>query len=154
MGRALVPEDLHRDFAARDRETRRSYVRSVTSLVVSEAGKKTYSPEQICQRVWPNDETARLLTRAAVSPTTTADYIKIDVIKLLASLAPRSAASKLFELSQPLDLSGINSILFPLPGTLPTASFVAEGAPIPVLQGTISAAMRVGPVHKLALISP
>jgi hypothetical protein len=94
------------------------------------------------------------LVRATVSPTTTQDFIKIDIVKLLGSLAPKSAASKLFEISQPIDLSGINSILFPLPGTLPTASFVAEGAPIPVLQGTLSAAMRVGPVRKLALISP
>jgi hypothetical protein len=145
---------LRPDYGARDREMKRSYVRSVTSLVISAAGNKTHSPEQIRQRVWPGDEPALLLTRAAVSPTTTADYIKIDVIKLLAGLAPRSAASKLFEISQPVDLSGINSILFPLPGALPTASFVAEGMPIPILQGTISNAMRVGPVHKLALISP
>jgi hypothetical protein len=144
---------LRPDPRARDVETKRSYVRAVTSIALSKVGN-IHSPERICKAAWPSDEHAGLLVRAAVSPTTTADYIKVDVIKLLGTLAPRSAAAKLFELSAPVDLSGINSILFPLPGALPTASFVGEGQAIPVLQGTISGAMRVGPVHKLALISP
>jgi hypothetical protein len=145
---------LRADLGARTREQRRSFVRGCTAMVLAETRERKADAGIICQRAWPNDSDARLIARGAVSPLTTGDFVKIDVIKLLTSLAPRSAASKLFELSQPIDLTGINSVLFPLPSGLPTATFIAEGAPIPVVQGMLSNAMRCGPVRKMALISP
>jgi hypothetical protein len=148
-GIPLVP-----DPSARERELRRSYCRAVAALALAQtAGGQ--DAERIVRREWADDAHAALVVRGAVEPLKTTDsYLRIDAIKLLASLAPRSAASRLFELAQPVELSGISSVLFPLPGSLPTAAFIAEAAPIPVLQGTLANAMRVGPARKLALISP
>ena len=142
---------LRPDFGAREREQRRSYIRSVTALALSKTRKE--GPLAIVRSAWPGDETAHLFTRAAVEPLKTTDFPRVNVIKLLASLAPRSGASKLFELAQPIDLSGINTVLFPLPTAITNAAFVAEAAPIPVLQGTLGAGMVIGPVRKLAVIS-
>jgi hypothetical protein len=64
-------------------------------------------------------------------------------------IAPPSAAAKLFARGMQLDFAGVLQYLVPHVSTHPVPLFVAEGAPIPVVQGATSKA-TVGPVKKLA----
>jgi hypothetical protein len=67
------------------------------------------------------------------------------------SMAPQSAAARLFERALRIDLAGIHATNVARLVNVPAPGFVAEGQPIPVVQGDLDAT-PVGPVHKLAFI--
>jgi hypothetical protein len=149
MNAPRVGIPLRPDRSAVDREWRRSFIRAATSVVIAKL-QKTNAVE-IQRANWPNDRSAELLVRGAVSPITQDAYPGSTVAKLLL-LAPNSGAAMLFPLATVVDLKGVASFSFPLPTNFADASFVGDGQPIPVRQGTF-AGMPIGPVHKLALLA-
>src|SRR5262249_48873066 len=90
---------------------------------------------KICKTSWPADErAAELLRKTATAPTSTADFPAYAVADSFRSLAPGSAAMRLFERGRILDLAGITTITVPNVASLPVAPvFVAENAPAPVV---------------------
>jgi hypothetical protein len=112
--------------------------------------------EEILRRNWPRDEEARLLIRAATTPTTAAanaGVISYDLIASFRSLAPGSAALRLFDASFKVDLTGINTVRLPRVAALnPLPVFVGEGAPAPAVQYT-TAATTLGPTRKIMVLS-
>ena len=132
-------------------EHRRSYVRAATACVLGEI-QKTSAPE-ILRNAWPQDRGAETILRGATSPLKLADYPAPTAVGELMRLAPRSGASRLFELAAVrVDLRDFSSIInIPIVASWSAAVFVGEGLPIAVRQGAF-AAMTLGPVRKLALI--
>jgi hypothetical protein len=129
----------------------RSFTRAVTASVLGVIQEE--SPEKILRRTWARDEGARqILTRAAVSPTSTATYPSLDVIGSFVSLAPGSAALKLFDQSVKVDLSGITTVSIPHPTGVPAPAFVSEGAPAPVVMFS-TAKTTIGPTCKILILS-
>ena len=99
---------------------------------------------------WPGDHVVELLTRAPSSPTTIADAqaLAVTTVYFVASLLPVSAAAAV--IAKSLQLSFDNAAHLTIPSlTLPKASFVGEGAAIPVVQGASSPGVTVEP-YKLA----
>lgn len=140
---------LRPDRNAVDREWRRGFVRGATAIVLAKLQKS--SAVAIQKANWANDRTAELVVRGAVTPTTQDAYPGASVSRLLL-LAPRSAAAQLAPLATTVDLAGISNFSFPLPTNFADAGFIAEGAPIPLRQGTYQG-FSIGPVRKLALLA-
>jgi hypothetical protein len=93
------------------------------------------------------------MVKGAVSPTKTTDFYSIDQIGVFRSLAPGSAALKLFDQCIKLDLTGITSVRVPHVAALPTQPvFVGEGMPAPAVQFT-TAATTLGPARKILVLS-
>ena len=110
--------------------------------------------QKILKASWPRDEQASLILRGAVSPTSTANYPTRDTVAFFRSLAPGSAALKLFETSNKFDMRGMTTVRMPRAAGLSSLPiiFVAEGAPGPVLMGT-TAVTTLGPMRKILLLS-
>jgi hypothetical protein len=120
------------------REWKHDFIRSATVSVLSRVRKT--DPREV-----------ELEIRAPVSPLKASDFGGGSVVKIIL-LAPKSAASQLFTLATVVDLRGIDTLSFPSPTNFADASFVAEGQPIALRQGTF-AGFTIGPVRKLALLS-
>jgi hypothetical protein len=102
-----------------------------------------------------------LVLRAATAPATTtapawAVGLAVTAVgDFIASLAPLSAAARLFEVAPRATLDGRNLIQFPRrlgpidPADVP---WVVEAGPLPVLQFDISGSTTLGPTKKLAAI--
>jgi hypothetical protein len=58
-------------------------------------------PGKVLRRTWPRDQHAELLLKGAVSPTKTTDFISYDQIGAFRSIAPSSAALRLFDIKVP-----------------------------------------------------
>jgi Phage capsid family len=146
-----TPIPLRPDRYALEREQRRSLVRAATAVAL---GAVQHCPaHEILARAWPHDRDAELVLRAAVVPTTTANAtaISVDAVAFLVSMAPASAAARLFEKALRINLAGIHATNVARLLTVPGPGFVAEGAPIPVVAGDLDAT-PVGPTFKMALI--
>jgi hypothetical protein len=88
-----VPEDLGRNSSAT-----RSVARMLASVALGRRLRE--DPETLVTKTWPNDIQAELLTRAAVTPTSTSNATALTPIMtgaFLHALAPQSAASRLFD---------------------------------------------------------
>ena len=141
----IVPED--RNGAA----VRRSWSRAIAGHVLNRTSGR--SVDAIIKAAWPRDERAGLIAKGAVSPTSRADFPARDVVQSFRSLAPGSAALKLFELGLTLDLRGAMTIRIPSLTGLPLQPlFVAEGAPAPATQWSFASTV-VGPGRKILLLS-
>jgi hypothetical protein len=130
----------------------RSMRRAVTASVLGTIKKE--DPERVLRKCWSRDEGARqIITRAAVSPTSTGDYPHIDLVGSFVSFAPGSAALKLFDASTKLDLSGITTISVPNLATLPPRPpFVGEGLPAPSVQLAFAKTV-LGPARKVLILA-
>lgn len=139
--RPLVPEDIDRRS-----DPARTLFRAMTSHVVARARARDGVAADVASEFWPSDK----VTKAAVNPATVGtaawagNVSPTGVAAFLSGLAPRSAAAQLFEAALRVDLAGQNSVNVPRLSTNPAPNFVAEGAPIPVEQGTF-ADTAVGP---------
>jgi Phage capsid family len=140
---------LKPDRGAVTREQTRSLHRALTAVTLGRMRNK--SATELAKASWPGDEAAQWLTRAPTVPLDRTQSPAITSVQLLPLVAPRSAASLLFERALRLDFAGISTISVPNAAEVSGAMFVAEGAPIPVSQGALVAAV-IGPVRKLALI--
>jgi hypothetical protein len=110
------------------------------------------TPEALARERWPFDEDVQLLLRAATVPRDMTNAAALVVIgqAVLPMLAPYSAASKLFSAALSVTLGPEGAIM--IPGfSSANVSFVADGAPKPVVQPASSSA-RLDP-HKLAGIA-
>jgi hypothetical protein len=136
-GRKLEARSWHRAIAA-------------NALAVLGQGKA----EKILKDHWAHDDRAALLLKAAVSPlATTGTWPMTSVVEAFRSLAPGSAAFKLFDLGLKLDLKGVNSVTVPNVASQPTLPvFVAEGGPAPAVQWTFGKT-TVGPTRKILILA-
>jgi hypothetical protein len=148
LRRPLVPED--RNGYARDKAVRML----VRACIATGMGTldKTMPPAAFARRAW-DDRSVDLLLRAAVSPTTVAGAPELAqvAVALLETLVPASAGADLLMRGIALNFDGKAQIN--CPGiAVPTATFVAEGAPIPVVMAPTNAGATLTP-HKLAVIT-
>jgi hypothetical protein len=110
-------------------------------------------PERALRRMWARDEAAAQILKAAQDPTDTTDFPVRDVVGSLRSLAPGSAALRLFDASVKADLTGVTTVAFPFVAGMPAQPvFVGEGAPAPAIQFTAASAV-VGPARKILVLS-
>ena len=132
------------------RDWRQSFIRAATANVIARI-QKLPDAGAILRAAWPDDDRANLILRAPVEPTKLAALSGNAVTRLLL-LAPKSAAARLLDTAIKIDLTGVSSFSFPLATNFTEATFIGEGMPIPVGDGTF-AAMPVGPVRKVASIA-
>lgn len=149
MARPFLPSDL--TSASRLQPWRRY----VTARAIAEASGPGIYDDAIITRLWGHDQRmADAIRKAAVSPTSTASVTVLSetaVGLFLRSLRHRSAAAQLF--TSPLTLEGRASLSLPAAATeWPEPTFVAEGGPIPAVQGSFGA-VTLGPPSKLAMLA-
>jgi hypothetical protein len=145
------PVPLRPDPAALNRADRRSLHRAITAMALStDVGSR--SAEAVLRRTWPNDTTAQTVLKAAVSPTTTSIYPTAIVSNPLVTLAPESAAAQLFAECLHVDLTGVTSVRLPYVAGAPQPGFIAELAPAPVAQLSVSN-VEIGPAKKILILA-
>jgi hypothetical protein len=130
--------------------------RALTRAVIATglaAMKRPNLPDEVAKKLWGNDPDVALVLRAAVTPHTIANTPQLAQIAkaFIKTLIPVSAGADL--LGRGIGLSFDGAAQITLPGiALPTADFVAEGAPIPVVQATTSAGASLLP-HTIKVIT-
>lgn len=130
---------------------RRSWCRALGACVIGRTSNK--NPNTIVKATWPTDSRAESITRAATSPTSRGNFPVHNIVGAFRSLAPSSAALRLFEQSLTLDMAGINQISLPLVEGLPVqAVFVGENMPAPAAMWSFSSVV-CGPMRKILLLS-
>jgi Phage capsid family len=144
---------------ARYRERRRALaetddVTSLTRAVIAAGLSKLDRslPSEVIRAQWA-DAKAELILRNATSPATLASSPALTrvAVAFLDTLVPMSAGSDLLRRGIGLRFDGAASITVPAI-QVPTASFVAEGLPIPVVQAPTTPGPTLAP-HKLAVIT-
>jgi hypothetical protein len=140
----------------RDSPPGNSFIRFITANAV--AGVTHKLPYEVAAAMWPSDRDVIELTRAASAPAMVgqvgwaAELVHKVVIDALAALGPASAAAQIIQRGLVLSFNGAGVISAPgFVAGAGNASFVAEGAPIPVRQ-LASTAATLNP-HKLAAIA-
>lgn len=156
---ARRPFPLPQDIGA---EAARSVTRAATAALLNQIlSPNEGRGERILKETWPSDHRAlAIVTRAATAPatTTTAGWAaELSVVGPSAAFLvnlPVSAASQLFARSLQLPLDNVASIKVPYPAATPSLapSFVAEGAPIPLRQASVTT-VTLGPSRKLAVLT-
>lgn len=156
--RALVPEDLTRN-------GRSNAAKLITRAAFASARSATddlhgRGPEEVARALWSTDMATPLLLKAASSPATTTTSAWAGTLAgqavgdFVSSLAPLSAAAKLFDAALRVSLDGVNSIAFPVrSGAIdPTdVPWIPQGSALPVWQGTLSS-VTLGPTHRLGIV--
>jgi hypothetical protein len=149
------PIPLRPDFGALATEQRRSLNRALCAAVLKSGPRSQIAPERFCASTWPDDRQAIRIAKAVSSPTstTTAGALQLSAVGMFRSLAPASAALKLFEAGLSIDLRGLQSVRVPsITAQLPTVVFIGEGDPIGAIDLSFSS-NTVGPVKKLAILA-
>jgi hypothetical protein len=152
MNKAL-PIPLRPDPDAR----RDAHVRSLTRAAIAtglSALDHQIRAQDYARRTWGNDHLVDMVLRAAVQPASLAGNSALAHVSLafLEVLTPMSAGADLLRRGIGLDFDGAASIR--VPGiAIPTADFVAEGAPIPAPLETTSAGPTLTPFKIAALAS-
>ena len=129
-----------------------SVIRAAICLARGELEKPT-RPSEIARRDYADDRGLDFVMRAAVSPTSVAGAPALTQIGVafLDVLRPVSAGADLLARGIQLSFDGNASIT--VPGiALPTAGFVGEGAPIPIVQAPTAPGPTLSP-HKVAVIT-
>jgi Phage capsid family len=109
-------------------------------------------PSETAKKIYGEHRAIEMILRAASSPSTLAGNAALAQITtaFLDVLTPASAGADLLGRGIRLNFAGAASITVPNIA-IPNASFVGEGAPIPVKQGTTTPGPTLSP-HKLASI--
>jgi hypothetical protein len=141
----IVPEDY------RNGASISPLVRAAIALGLGALERRTGNALEHARRRFGDDRSVELVLRAATTPTALSNSPALARIAVayLEALTPQSAGADLLARGIVLNFDGAASISAPSLA-VPNASFVAEGAPIPVQQSTASAA-TLAP-HKLAVI--
>jgi hypothetical protein len=129
----------------------RSWCRALGAIALSQLRKE--DARKIVKAAWPGDASAETITRAVVSPTSTSSSGVSDLLASgfgVLSVAPQSAAAKLFAQCVRLNFDGVYQIVVPSATTIAAPAFVAEGSPHPVAQNLFTSVVA-GPVHKLLI---
>jgi hypothetical protein len=134
-----------------DRPAVRSLVRACACAAIGALDRT--APTRVAAREWSDDRTAEWLTRAPVAITDTESappLVRTVLADFIATLAPTSAAARLFREGLQLNFDRAGEIAVPtIFGNSAYASFVAEGKPIPVHSGHVEPLTFVTP-KKLA----
>jgi hypothetical protein len=149
-----VPIPLRPDPDARREAHVRSLTRACIATGIASFDKRQIHAEQYAKTAWGDDHIANMVLRAAVSPASLAGNAALARVSLafLETLTPVSAGADLLRRGLGLDFDGAASIR--VPGiAIPTADFVAEGAPIPAPIETTSAGPTLSPFKIAALAS-
>lgn len=140
---------LRPDPLARDREQRRSLIRAITGIALSGDERA----EKIVARTWANDNLASMIVKTAITPMTmtSSGLPLVTSIDVLPSLAPMSAAVRLFSRCLRVNLDGVYQVSVPrgVAGTVPI--FIGEGMPAPVIKLNFPDAF--GPPRKILVTS-
>lgn len=150
--KALVPEDWPRIRRAHEASQRRSLMRAISSMALGVLHR--IGAERVIGNTWPEDHLADALVKSAIWPTTTetSGLPTFTGVRVLPSLAPQSAAVRLFERAGlKLDFQGVHEYRIPYAAEFPAPVFIAEGAPSPVIQANLDA-LVVGPPAKMLFI--
>jgi hypothetical protein len=102
-----------------------------------------------------NDAAADSIVKAAIGPwDSTMGWPSIPAYKVLALIAPQSAAARLLDMGITLSLEGIHQINLPtiMPAGRPIPAFIGEGQPAPVVQ-MATTRNTLGPVKKILIIT-
>jgi hypothetical protein len=142
----IVPEDVSTDIAIGP------LIRAVIATSLA-ALDKTARPSEHARRHYGDDRVLDLVLRAATSPATVAGNPALAhvVAAFLDALVPLSAGADLLRRCIGLNFNGAAQINVPAI-SIPIADFVAEQAPIPVVQAVTSAGPTLLP-HKLSAIT-
>jgi hypothetical protein len=127
----------------------RSLCRALGAIALSALRKE--DARKIVKSAWPGDASAENITRAVISPTSTSSSGASDLLASgfgVLSVAPQSAAAKLFQQCVRLDFSGVHTVVVPSATTIAAPGFVGEGSPHIVAQNLFTSVVA-GPVHKL-----
>lgn len=129
------------------------------------ASLRNQAADRVMRELYQDAETlkgvlraAEIVQRGAVAPASTTGWGQQlvgppAVAAFLRSLAPVSAAARLLAACSRVELSTEMTATLPrFAAPLKDATFVGEGAPIPVIQGSMESA-ALGPVRKLAMIT-
>jgi len=132
-----------------------SLTRACASFAIAGLDKGT-TPIKALKANWSHDTDAEYLVRSSVVPENisgSASALRRQIMPdFLAALSPMSSAAKLFRAGLELAFDGAGQIAVPtLFADSSYATFVAEGAPIPVPQGFVEPLVILKP-HKLAAI--
>jgi hypothetical protein len=145
MNRPLTPADLPRYRAKLHREQVRSFCRAIHAFGHSRFIDKTQTALDFARKAYPRDEAVPMLLRAAVNPHATsgdtASALVAQEQALLLALSPVSAIGGLTAATQGMPLSwdaGTGVIQVPNVNMQNLSGFVAEAAPMPVIQGSSS----------------
>jgi hypothetical protein len=137
------PIPLRPDREALRNASIRSFTRAVCASLLASDSRGTASADEMMFRHWPNDENAGLVLRAASNPATLTTPAWAGALgytataDLLSSLAPASAGTALLRRCLSLTWDNAAGIKIPaINAAASYASFVGEGAPIPVAQFT------------------
>ena len=156
--RALVPEDLHRNGHARQRQSITAITRALAASALGVLHKGLLDPVAHIRAKWPDDGLAAYVAKAASSPA------KLDepgwaqelahsvVADFVSALGPASAGAALFEQGLQLAFDRDGQVRVPSFVTeLGNAGFVAAGAEIPVHEAALAPPAVLDP-RKLAAI--
>jgi hypothetical protein len=144
---AIVPEDY------RNGGSIGSLVRAVIAHSLAALDKSAKPAEHARRHYGSDDRTLELVLRAATSPASLAGNPALAhvVAAFLDALVPVSAGADLLRRCIGLNFNGAAQIIAPAI-SIPVADFVAELAPIPVVQAVTSAGPTLLP-HKLAVLT-
>jgi hypothetical protein len=143
---------LRADPAELARAERRSFHRAVACMI---RGHVDHEPATaVARRSFPDDARADWFVRAATAPidTTSASALTRLQVSPLALLAPPSAAAQLFDRGRKLSFDGVTRYQIPSVQAHPPATFVSEGAPIPLVMA-VTEATTIGPPSKLSFLA-
>ncbi len=117
-------------------------------------GMREQTPEDIVAKIWANDNTALVFTRATTTPMSSAnapDLLPSLAASILSGILPKSKAVALFGSCVQLDFRGpANRFFIPRGNSVPSPVFIAEGAPHPVAQMAFDQII-IGPASKMVL---
>jgi hypothetical protein len=149
------PIPLRPDYGAVRARAGQSLVRAATALLLSRANKTTL--KEVVAKNWPSQKD--LITRAASTPANSttvgwaADLIGSTTADGVSVLSPASAYAAIFERGMRFTFDGSGNIIVPnIVAAASNADFVAEGAPIPVIQLDTSGHTIIQP-KKFAVIT-
>jgi len=148
-----VPIPLRASYDEAARLERRSWHRAIAASALGAV--QHGDPARILKGAWPRDERAATILRSATAPadTTSAAALAPDLVDAFRSLAPGSAALRLFEAGLKIELTGVHSVKLPdVASWPPQPIFVAEGAPAPNLQWGFTGTV-IGPTRKILVIA-
>ena len=106
----------------------------------------------VVRSLYKDDYGAQLVTRGAVSPTSTSDYPALQITRVLPMLSPAAASTRLLSAVTTIDLTGITTISVPVLSALPVPIFIGEGKPIPVADLSFGSVV-LGPVHAIKILT-
>ena len=153
MNTRPAPIPLRPDPLARRDAAMASLARAAIAIGLAALDKSARPIEHASRRGWSDDRGLELCLRAAVTPTTLASAPQLTqvAVAFLETLVPVSAGADLLARGIGLNFNGAAQIS--VPGiAVPTADFVGEGLPIPVVTAATSAGPVLSP-HKLAVIT-